>query len=153
MHFWPNIGIFGPFDPLPNQKIMQTRCLGGFSDMWVPKLLPTPVKIWKFGPKTAKIGPKLTFLAKYWLYWSFWAKNWHFWPISSYGRPKNNANKVLRWFSVMWVPKSLLCQKNWAGPSPPFILDGGIHLTNTQEGENMNSCPDVGVKRPPVLPM
>ena len=26
----PNIGIFGPFDPMPNQKTMQTRCLGGF---------------------------------------------------------------------------------------------------------------------------
>ena len=34
-HFWPNIGIFGPFDPIPDQKTMQTRCLGGFSVTWV----------------------------------------------------------------------------------------------------------------------
>ena len=30
-HFGPNIGIFGPFRPMPVQKTMQTRCLGGFS--------------------------------------------------------------------------------------------------------------------------
>ena len=30
-HFGPNIGIFGPFRPMPDQKTMQTRCLGGFS--------------------------------------------------------------------------------------------------------------------------
>ena len=28
--FWPNIGIFGPFGPMPDQKTMQTRCLGVF---------------------------------------------------------------------------------------------------------------------------
>ena len=37
-----------------------------------------------FGPKTAKFGPKLTFLAKY----------WHFWPIWSSAWPKNNADKL-----------------------------------------------------------
>ena len=30
--------------------------------MWVPKLLPTPVRIRIFGLKTAKFGPKLAFL-------------------------------------------------------------------------------------------
>ena len=58
-HFWQNIGIFGPFGPLPDQKTMQTRCPGGLSIMWVPKLLLSPVKIRNFGQK------------------------WHFWPISS----------------------------------------------------------------------
>ena len=29
-HFWPNIGIFGPFDPMPDQKTMRTSCLGVF---------------------------------------------------------------------------------------------------------------------------
>ena len=29
-HFGPNIGIFGPFGAMPDQKIMRTRCLGGF---------------------------------------------------------------------------------------------------------------------------
>ena len=34
-HFGPNIGIFGPFDLMPDQKTMRTSCLGGFSVMWV----------------------------------------------------------------------------------------------------------------------
>ena len=38
----------------------------------------------------------------------FLAKYWHFWPIWSHGRPKNDANKVHRWFSVGWVPNLLL---------------------------------------------
>ena len=29
-NFGPNIGIFGPFDTMPDQKTMQIRCLGGF---------------------------------------------------------------------------------------------------------------------------
>ena len=36
----------------------------------------------------AKFGPKLAFLAN----------NRHFWSIWSNGRPKNNADKLLRWF-------------------------------------------------------
>ena len=43
-------------------------------------------------------SPKMAFLAKY----------WHFWPIWSHARPKTNANKVPKWFSVVWVPKLLL---------------------------------------------
>ena len=31
-------------------------------------------------------------------FWSFWAKYWHFWPISSHARPRHDANKVPRWF-------------------------------------------------------
>ena len=30
-------------------------------------------------------------------FWSFWAKYWHFLPISSHARPKTNVNKVPRW--------------------------------------------------------
>ena len=42
--------------------------------------------------------------------WSLWAKYWHLWPIWSHARPKNNANKMPRWFSLylgtkIWVPK------------------------------------------------
>ena len=54
-HFWQNIGIFGPFDPMLDKKTMRTSCLGGFSVMCVPKLSLTPVKIRIF-------GQKLTFL-------------------------------------------------------------------------------------------
>ena len=49
-HFWPNIGIFGLFDPVADQTMMQTSCLGVFSVLWVPKLLHTPIKIRIFGP-------------------------------------------------------------------------------------------------------
>ena len=60
-YFLPNIGIFGQFGPMPNQKTMQTRCLGGFSVMWVTKRLISPAKIRTFCPKTIKFGPKLAF--------------------------------------------------------------------------------------------
>ena len=43
-------------------KMMQTRCLGGFSVTWVPKLLLPPVGIRIFDPITAKFGPKCAFL-------------------------------------------------------------------------------------------
>ena len=33
-----------------------------FSDVWVPKLLLSPIKIWIICPKTTKFGPKLAFL-------------------------------------------------------------------------------------------
>ena len=41
---------------------MQTRCLGGFSVMWVTKLLLSPVKIRIFCPRMTKFGLKLAFL-------------------------------------------------------------------------------------------
>merc|ERR1711952_636447 len=47
---------------MPDQKTMRTRCLGGFSVMWVTKLLIFPVEIRIFCPKTTKFGPKLAFL-------------------------------------------------------------------------------------------
>ena len=55
-HIWPNIGFFGPFDPMPLKKEMWTSCPGGFSVMWVQKLLLPPVRIRIFGLKTAKFG-------------------------------------------------------------------------------------------------
>ena len=38
---------------MPDQKTMRTRCLGGFSVMWVTKLLISPGKIRIFCPKLA----------------------------------------------------------------------------------------------------
>ena len=32
--FGPNMGIFGPFDQMPDQKTMRTSCLGGFLLCW-----------------------------------------------------------------------------------------------------------------------
>ena len=49
-HFWPNMGIFGPFNPMPDLKTIRTSCLGGLSVMWIPKLLLTHIKIRIFGP-------------------------------------------------------------------------------------------------------
>ena len=60
--FGPKTAKFGPFDLMPDQKTMRTSCPSGFSIMWVPKLLLTPLKIKIFGPKTAKFGPKYAFL-------------------------------------------------------------------------------------------
>ena len=47
---------------MPDSKTMWTRCLGGFSFMWVTKLLISPVKKRIFCPKTTKFGPELAFL-------------------------------------------------------------------------------------------
>ena len=47
---------------MPDQKPMWTRCLGGFSVMWVTKLLISEVKKRIFRPKTTKFGPKLAIL-------------------------------------------------------------------------------------------
>ena len=33
-HFGPNIGIFGPFDLMPDQKTMRTSCRSGFLLCW-----------------------------------------------------------------------------------------------------------------------
>ena len=41
---------------------MWTRCLGGFSVMWVTKLMISQVKKRIFCPKTTKFGPTLAFL-------------------------------------------------------------------------------------------
>ena len=49
--FWAKYRHFGPFRPMPDQKTMRTRCLGGFSVTWVPKLLLPPKRIRIFGPK------------------------------------------------------------------------------------------------------
>ena len=38
---------------------MPTRCLGGFSVMWVPKLLLSPVRIRIFLPKLNQIWPEI----------------------------------------------------------------------------------------------
>ena len=48
---------------MPDQKPMWTRCLGGFSVMWVTNLLSSPVKKMIFCPKTTKFSPKLAFLS------------------------------------------------------------------------------------------
>ena len=69
---------------MPDQKTMWTRCLGGFSVMWVTKLLISPVKKRIFCPKTTKFGPKLAFLVNlgqamqaysvpcWWVGWWLW---------------------------------------------------------------------------------
>ena len=63
---------------------MWTRCLGGFSVMWVTKLLISPVKKRIICPKTTKFGPKLAFLVSlgqamqaylvpcWWVDWWLW---------------------------------------------------------------------------------
>ena len=72
------------------------RCLIGSLICGYQKLSSLPKK-WIFGPKTDKSGPKLAFLVNYW-------PSWPIWPNA---QPRNDANEVPRWFSVMLVPKLL----------------------------------------------
>ena len=96
---WPKTGIFGqilafwPIWYIARPKTMQTRCLGDFSVLWVPKLLITPIKMRIFGPKAAKFSPKLAFLAKYWRIGQILAKY-----LANLVPSPTNANKVPRWF-------------------------------------------------------
>ena len=55
----PNIAIFCTFCPMPDQKTMWTRCLGGFSVMWITKLMISQVKKKVFLPKNDQIWPKI----------------------------------------------------------------------------------------------
>ena len=74
------------------------RCLIGIPIWGNQNFYSLPQKNWILGPKTAKFGQNL----------AFWAKYRHFCPIWSKAWPKNDANKLSRWFSVMLVPKLLL---------------------------------------------
>ena len=93
--------IFGPFDLMPDQKTMQTSCLGGFFITWVPKLFLTPVKIRIFGPKTAKFGPKYAFLV-------ILAQILAFFALFSMPDQKTMRTLCLGGFPVMWVTKLLI---------------------------------------------
>ena len=67
MHFWSFWAKYWQFLSISSHgdhKPMQTRCLGGFSIMWVTKLLISSVKKRIFCPKMTKFGPKLAFLVK-----------------------------------------------------------------------------------------
>ena len=57
-YFGPNIGIFCPFCP----GTIGSRWVGGFSVIWVWKLLISPVKIRLFCPKITIFGLNLAFL-------------------------------------------------------------------------------------------
>ena len=95
--FWPNIGFLGPVDPMPNQKSMRTRCLGGFSVTWVPKLLLPPVRL-VFGQIWPKVG----------IFGHFWPNVGIFGPFCPMPDQKTIRTRCLGVFSVMRVPKLLL---------------------------------------------
>ena len=79
--FWPNIGFFGPFDPMPDHKTMQTKCVGGFSFHWYQNFCI----FGHFGANTGIFGP--------------------FRPMPD---QKTMRTRCLGWFSVIWVPKLLI---------------------------------------------
>ena len=54
--------IFCPFDPMPDNKTMQTSCLGGFFCYVDTKTFTSPIKIRIFGPTTAKFSRKYAFM-------------------------------------------------------------------------------------------
>ena len=105
---------------MPDQKTMRTSCLGGFSIMWVPKLLPTPIKIRIFGPKRPNF-----------------AQNYLFWPnIASFGTfgpmpdQETIQTRCVGGFSVTLVLKLLLPpeRKRIFGPKLAFLVDMGQAL-------------------------
>ena len=64
-HFWPNLGIFGPFDPMPDQKnnlnklprwffVVQGMKWAKTANIW-----PKMTKNAYFGPNLAVFGPKI----------------------------------------------------------------------------------------------
>ena len=53
-HLWPNIGIFGPFDRLPDQKTMQTTALVVFCYVGT-KTFSYSRKNYDFWPKNGQI--------------------------------------------------------------------------------------------------
>ena len=65
-HFGPNIGIFGPFDLMSDQKTMRTSCRSGFLLCWYQKFLLTPIKIRIFGPKKGQIWSKICIFGHFW---------------------------------------------------------------------------------------
>ena len=79
-----NLGAGGQLMCVLTMVINAFRCLGGFSVMWVTKLLISPVKKRIFCPKTTKFGPKLAFLVNlgqamqaysvpcWWVGWWLW---------------------------------------------------------------------------------
>ena len=64
--FWAKYCHFFTFCPIPDQNTIWTRCLGGFSIMWVTKLLISLVKIRIFAQERPN-------LAQSWHFCSFWA--------------------------------------------------------------------------------
>ena len=126
-HFGPNIGIFGPFDLMRDQKTMQTSSLCGFLLCWYQNFYFLPYKLGCLAQKRPNLVQNMHF-------WSFQAKYWHFLHILSNARPKNNANKVLRWvFCYAGNKTSAFSSKNQDflpklgifvhfGPAPPQVL-------------------------------
>ena len=78
--FWAKYWHFLPISPHARPKNNQTRCLGGFSGMWVPNLLLPLVKVKNFGPKKAKFGPQYAFSGTYWPCRFIWCPvGWWLW--------------------------------------------------------------------------
>ena len=95
--FWPNISLFGPSDPMPDQKTMQTRRLGGFSIMWLSKLLLTPEKL-------GFLAPKRQIWSKICIFGHFGLDIGIFGPFRPMPDQKTMQTRCLGVFSVLWVP-------------------------------------------------
>ena len=75
--FWAKYWLFLPIFPMPYQKTMQTRWLGGFSVVWATKLLISSGKIRIFCPKLAFLfilGQALPahLVPCWWVGWYLW---------------------------------------------------------------------------------
>ena len=97
--FWAKYCHFCTFCPMPDQKPMWTRCLGGFSVMWVTKLLIPPVKNGFFAPKRPNL-----------------ARNWHFCPL------------LYLCFIVFVCEKAWLLSNTWASQDHRLSLPSWSQL-------------------------
>ena len=90
--------LWGPLEPHRSMFSTQKRCVIGILIRGYQNFYSLPPKKLDSGPKNGQIWPKMAFSAKYWHFWPTWSNSW----------PKNNANKLPKWFFVMLVPKLLL---------------------------------------------
>ena len=84
--------------PMPDQKPMWTRCLGGFSVMWVTKLLISPVKTGFFAQKRPNL-----------------AQNWHFCPLLTHLVPC--------WWVGWWLWRGLYLARHLQGDQKRLWVD------------------------------
>ena len=129
--FWPQISKFlgkkahfrlsGQLEPHRSMFSTQKMCLIGLPIWGYQNFYSLPPKIGFWAQKQPNLAQKL-------------AKYRHFWPIRSNAWPKNNADKLPKWFSVMLVPKHLLTPiKIWIfgpktakfGPKYAFLVNLG----------------------------
>ena len=130
--------MFGPFDTIPDQRAMQTSCLGSFSVIWVPKLLLTSARNWIFWPKNGQIWPKTVIFGQISAFFA------HFIQCPTKKQFRQVAQVVPRWVQKLLLTptrirnfgqKAAIFGKNWffwpiIGIFGPFGLTTDLKTTS-----------------------